>query len=273
MTATTAGPTVGSDLPARLAVGCRFEFSTAVDTHAVVIVEPHATERRRVVSERFLDPSDTPSTTYHDVFGNTCRRLTLPAGHAAFSYAATIINDAGFDDIDRHAPERLPSELPDDALVFLLPSRYCPSDLLAEQAYDTFGEIEPGWNRVDTVAGWTHDHVTFDHTASSPAKTAADVLADGRGVCRDFTHLTISLCRALNIPARYVVDEVSIGSWNCSLTTRRRSVGWGSTMTTVWVSTAVENSKRQPTARRAGRSEPTLGPTVVAVMVPQSGRL
>ena len=205
MTATTVGPTVGSDLPARLAVGCRFEFSTAVDTHAVVIVEPHPTERRRVLSEQFHDPSDTPSMTYHDVFGNTCRRLTLPAGRSEFSYAATITNDAGFDDIDRRAPQRLPSELPDDALIFLLPSRYCPSDLLAQQAYNTFGDLEPGCNRVDTIAGWTHDHVTFDTNASSPAKTAADVLADGRGVCRDFTHLTISLCRALNIPARYVV--------------------------------------------------------------------
>ena len=97
------------------------------------------------------------------------------------------------------------AELPDDALIFLLPSRYCPSDLLAQQAYDTFGAVEPGWNRVDTIAGWTHDHVTFDHAASSPSKTAADVLADGRGVCPTFTHLTISLCRALNIPARYVV--------------------------------------------------------------------
>ena len=101
--------------------------------------------------------------------------------------------------------DRAPAELPDDVLIFLLPSRYCPSDLLAQHAYNTFGALESGWNRVDSISGWTHDHVTFDYAASSPSKTAADVLADGRGVCRDFTHLTISLCRALNIPARYVV--------------------------------------------------------------------
>ena len=204
MSTTAAKPEVEADLPALLAVGCHFEFSTPVDTHAVVIVEPHPTERDRVIDEQFHAPNGV-STTYHDVFGNTCRRLTLPAGHSEFTYAATVTNRAGFDDVAEHAPQRPPAELPDAALTFLIPSRYCPSDLLAQDAYDTFGGLEPGWNQVDAISEWTHDHVTFDYTASSPSKTAADVLADGRGVCRDFTHLTISLCRALNIPARYVV--------------------------------------------------------------------
>ena len=144
MNTTNVDPATEADLPALLAVGCHFEFSTMVDTHAVVIVEPHPSEHGRVVDEHFRGPSGAPSTTYHDVFGNTCRRLTLPAGQSQFTYSATVTNHAGFDDIDRRAPQRTPAELPDDALAFLLPSRYCPSDLLSQHAYETFGALEPG---------------------------------------------------------------------------------------------------------------------------------
>ena len=108
------------------------------------------------------------------------------------------------DDADAHAPERYPADLPDDALVFLLPSRYCQSDQVGTFAFQQFGAVPPGWSRVHAISQWVHDHVSFDYGAASPPTTAVDVLDDGHGVCRDFAHLAIALCRALNIPARYV---------------------------------------------------------------------
>ena len=191
------------ELPPRLRIGCHFCFDAPVDTHAVVIVEPHESEARRVISERFTAPGST--STYRDQFGNQCRRVTLPAGRSEFGFDALVANDDGFDVVGPDAGQRPPAELPDDVLVFLLPSRFCPSDELAAAALERFGSVAPGWGRAAKIAEWVHDHVTFAYGSSSPTKTAADVLADGRGVCRDFAHLLVAFARALNIPARYVV--------------------------------------------------------------------
>jgi transglutaminase-like putative cysteine protease len=192
-------------LPATLRIGCRFEFETVVATTAVAIVEPHESEQDRVVEEEFVEPSGTVSTTYIDAFGNRCRRMTLPAGRSSFTYRARVRNDAGFDLVDLDACEVAVGDLPDDTLAFLLPSRFCPSDELATAAFERFGSTAPGWGRVDAIASWVNDHLTFAYGSSAPTKTAADALRDRCGVCRDFAHLTVTMCRALNIPARYVV--------------------------------------------------------------------
>lgn len=100
--------------------------------------------------------------------------------------------------------ERAPQDLSDDALLFVLPSRYCQSDQFADFAFAQFSLLPPGWSRVQAICDWVHESVRFDYESSSPSKSATDVLASRVGVCRDFTHLAIALCRALNIPARYV---------------------------------------------------------------------
>jgi transglutaminase-like putative cysteine protease len=195
----------GHTVPAQLQIGCRFEFDVRAPVHAIVIVEPHESEGGRVIRERFAAPGGRPTSTYRDVFGNQCRRLLLSVGHATFGYDATVSNDAGFDVVDADAVENAPHRLPDDVLGFLLPSRFCPSDELAAAAFGLFGDVPPGRTRVDTVAAWANGHLTFGYGTSSPTKTAVDAFRDGVGVCRDFAHLTIAMCRALNIPARYVV--------------------------------------------------------------------
>jgi transglutaminase-like putative cysteine protease len=201
--------TVGHDdtrrLPPLLRIGCRFEMDVEQDVHVVVIVEPHESEGGRIVEEHFAAPEHTPTTTYRDVFGNQCRRMTLPAGRAAFSYDALVGNDAGFDAVDRDAAELDAADLPDDVLQYVLPSRFCPSDQLAATAIERFGTAARGWSRVEDIVGWANGHLTFAYGSSSPTKTAADAYADRTGVCRDFAHLTITMCRALTIPARYVV--------------------------------------------------------------------
>jgi len=191
-------------IPQTLQIGCRFEFEQLVDTHAVVLVEPHESERGRVIRERFVAPPSTPTTWYRDHFGNRCRRLTLPAGSSEFSYEAIVRNDQGFDAVDLGAEQHPAADLPDETLTYLLPSRYCPSDQLADRAVQLFAGLAPGWAKAEEIAGWVHNHVTFAYGSSSPDKTAADVLDDGVGVCRDFAHLLITFSRALNIPARYV---------------------------------------------------------------------
>jgi transglutaminase-like putative cysteine protease len=190
--------------PVDIAIGCRFRFDVARPTHAVVLVEPHIDEERRVRDARFSIEPGVPMTTYGDLFGNRCRRLTLPAGHVELSFAATVDATGAPEDSAAGVHELDPAELPDDALVFLLPSRYCQSDQVAAFAFEQFGHVRPGWGRVQAIMQWVHDRIGFDYGAASPTNTAVDVLRDGHGVCRDFAHLAISLCRALNIPARYV---------------------------------------------------------------------
>jgi transglutaminase-like putative cysteine protease len=192
-------------LPATLRIGCRFEFDAVAATAVVAIVEPHETERGRVVDEQFAQPAGTLTTTYVDAFGNRCRRMTLPEGRSSFDYRARVRNDAGFDVVDLDACEVAVGELPDETLGFLLPSRFCPSDELAPAAFERFGATAPGWGRVDAIAAWANEHLTFAYGSSAPTKTAADAISDRCGVCRDFAHLTVTMCRALSIPARYVV--------------------------------------------------------------------
>ncbi len=190
-----------------IAIGCRFRFEVTEPTHAIVLVEPHLDEEPRVSHQQFFTDPGFASTIYTDLFGNRCRRLTLPAGSVGFEYSA-IVDGAGVpDDSDNFARELHPADLPDEALAFLVPSRYCESDRLAPFALQQFGGVMPdhnGVHRVRAITQWVHDQIGFDYGVASPATTATDVLSNGHGVCRDFAHLGIALCRALNIPARYV---------------------------------------------------------------------
>jgi transglutaminase-like putative cysteine protease len=94
-------------------------------------------------------------------------------------------------------------ELPDDTLVFLLGSRYCETDQLVNIAWNMFGSIAPGWGRVQAICDWVHNHITFGYQFARRTKTAWDAYNEAQGVCRDFAHLGITLCRCMNIPARY----------------------------------------------------------------------
>jgi transglutaminase-like putative cysteine protease len=108
------------------------------------------------------------------------------------------------EDADETAAECAPAALPDDTLIYTLPSRYCLPDVLGDEAWQRFGDLAPGYGRVQAICSHVHDHLRFQYGSSTAVTTAADVNATGLGVCRDFTHLAISFCRALNIPARYV---------------------------------------------------------------------
>jgi transglutaminase-like putative cysteine protease len=149
-----------------------------------------------------LDPA-LPMEEFVDCFGNRCVRFVAPKGRLRV-FGDTVIEDSGLPcpavpDAVQHEIQ----DLPPDTLEYLLPSRYCEVDRLTETAWEMFGQLPKGWALADTINNWVHANIEFGYPFASPTKTAFDVFNDRKGVCRDFTHLAITLCRCMNIPARY----------------------------------------------------------------------
>jgi transglutaminase-like putative cysteine protease len=188
----------------RVRIGCEFVHVAAVDTPAVFQVEPRNTAP--VVIERqdwSAEPAMKPRH-YTDIYENSCTRVIIPAGRSSIRYEAWALVPDATEDADEGAPELLPDQLPDDVLVYTLPSRYCLPDMLGNEAWSRFGAMPGGYRRVQAICDHVNSHLTFQYGSSGATSTAVDVNNTGFGVCRDFTHLAISFCRALNIPARYV---------------------------------------------------------------------
>lgn len=188
----------------RIRVGCEFTYASAGPTPTVWQIRPRPEGPHRLESETFEVSPDVAVSSYLDTFGNLCDRLTLPAGPSKVVFDAMLEAPEGADDADEEAVQLPIEDLPDDTMMYLLPSRFCLSDLLYDQAWDLFGTVAPGYARAQAVSGWVHEHVRWTADASTATTTAADVLRTGSGVCRDFAHLGITFLRALNMPARYV---------------------------------------------------------------------
>src|SRR5262245_4527069 len=130
---------------------------------------------------------------------------TLPSDPASRRQPLRFtIADSGEPDVfEPHALQHPIKNLPEETLVFPLGSRYCETDRLSEIAWSLFGAVPAGWERVQAIVDFVHEHITFGYEHARPTKTAWDVYVEGAGVCRDFTHLAVTLCRCMNIPARY----------------------------------------------------------------------
>jgi transglutaminase-like putative cysteine protease len=149
-----------------------------------------------------FDPP-VPSRNYEDGFGNICTRVVAPAGMIRIS-ADFQIGDTGLPDAIVPDARQVPVEdLPDDVLVYLLGSRYCETDRLGDFAWATFANTEPGWSRVAAICTYVHQRIVFNYQNADSMRSAYGGHADQTGVCRDFAHLAITLCRCMNIPARY----------------------------------------------------------------------
>jgi transglutaminase-like putative cysteine protease len=188
----------------QLQVGCVFDYEVATDTPAVFQVEPYDAGPAEVLHHRWAMTPELLGHVYLDLYGNRCRRLTLPAGRSTIRYDAVVAVPDATEEVDLDAPELAPADLPDDTLVFTLGSRYVLPDVLGDEAWRLFGSITPGYRRVKAICDFVHGHLRFAYGSSTPLTTAVDVYEAKVGVCRDFTHLAITLCRALNIPTRYV---------------------------------------------------------------------
>jgi transglutaminase-like putative cysteine protease len=182
-------------------IALRLPFPTAV----IYVLHVHPSRSDDLDQpENFRIEPEFPIEEYLDRFGNRCGRVNPPAGVVRFLNEA-VIRDPG--ELDVYAPEADQHdvrELPLETLLFLLPSRYCEVDSeLLDFAWRTFGNTPPGWARVQSICDFVHSHLQFDYLKARANRTALDAFHERVGVCRDFTHLAVALCRCMNIPARY----------------------------------------------------------------------
>jgi transglutaminase-like putative cysteine protease len=178
------------------------EFTQATPMLMMLNVHPSRRSDLIVPDLLRLDP-DIRLSTYVDTFGNRCSRVVAPAGRFRVSTNAAI-EDSGL--ADRIAPDagEVPiAELPSETLIYLLGSRYCETDALSQTAWNLFGNVRPGWTRVQRIVDFVHDHLEFGYPHARATRTAFEAFNERRGVCRDFAHLAVTLCRCMNIPARY----------------------------------------------------------------------
>ncbi len=186
-------------------IGFDLQFNIPATVPMVALLNVHPSRAADLVdSDQLRIEPEIEIETYIDSFGNRCSRFVAPPGHLRLSSSALIRDSGEPDPYDWTARELPVGELPHEILTFLLSSRYCEVDRFVSIAQELFGAIQPGWARVQAISNWVHNHMTFNYQQARPSKTALDVYTERVGVCRDYQHLAITFCRALNIPARYV---------------------------------------------------------------------
>lgn len=190
--------------------GYRIDLVCDQATPLIAMLDVHPERRPNLIvpdrlSVRALATGENVSTfsSYRDTFGNICRRTMVPAGGATFQASGTIHDSGRREAVPPDTPCAPPERLPPDTLVYLLGSRYCETDLLMQEAWSMFGPIRGGRSRVQAICDFVHGHIRFDYDSARSTRTAFQAYEEGVGVCRDYAHLALTLCRCLNIPARY----------------------------------------------------------------------
>jgi transglutaminase-like putative cysteine protease len=188
----------------QIQVGYELIYHFPQPTPVILALNIHHSRVSDIIRPDHMITSPSVATTaYRDIFGNWCNRLLAPQGRIRIS-ADGLVRDSGMPDLvwpsaEQHAVQALPEE----TLMFLLGSRYCETDRLSETAWRLFGQTPLGWGRVQSICDFVHRHITFDYASARPTKTAWEVFAERKGVCRDYAHLAVAFCRCMNIPARY----------------------------------------------------------------------
>jgi transglutaminase-like putative cysteine protease len=188
----------------KLQVGYEMDYEFPQPTPVILMLNVHYS---RASDLQFPDHAIlTPSVSidgYRDGFGNWCSRLVAPPGAMRITSSA-VVNDSGKPDPQVPDATQVPVEkLPEEALVFLLASRFCDSDRMLDLAWKHFGGGATGWARVQAICDFVHEHIIFGYEHARVTRTASEAYEERKGVCRDYAHLAIAFCRALNIPARY----------------------------------------------------------------------
>jgi transglutaminase-like putative cysteine protease len=189
-----------------LTVGARFGLSTTQPAQAIMQVAPHPHPGISIHRESW--ETTVAHHGYIDGHGNRCERFALSPGDSHVAYEAQVVIEQAADRVEPETPETPVAALPDEVLGFVMPSRFCLPDELGHEAWQRFGGLAPGWGRVQAIVDYVHTHLEFAPGSSNPWTTAADAYRARQGVCRDFAHLAITFCRALNIPARYVFGYI-----------------------------------------------------------------
>ncbi len=185
-------------------IGYELVYECPQPTPMVLVLNVHYSRASDMVRPDYLvtDPS-IPIAQFRDAFGNWCTRLVAPRGRVKFT-ADGVVRDAGAPDPVVAIAHATPvQDLPEETLPFLLGSRYCETEQLSELAWGLFGQSPTGWGRVQAICDFVHGHVAFGYEHARPTKTAWETYRERTGVCRDYAHLAVALCRCMNIPARY----------------------------------------------------------------------
>jgi len=185
-------------------VGFEMIYQCPQPTPMILALNIHYSRASDLVRpDHLLTVPSVPVTAYRDLFGNWCSRLIAPQGRFVLTTDA-VVNDSGqADAVAPWAPQTPVEHLPESTLLYLLGSRYCETDLLSEIAWQYFGQTPPGWARVQAICDFVHRHIEFGYQHARRTRTAWEAFNERRGVCRDYAHLAIALCRCMNIPARY----------------------------------------------------------------------
>ena len=194
----------------KLRVGYELVYECEQATPMLLMLNTHYSRVQDVLSADVLkvDPP-VPIAQYRDGFGNLCSRIVAPAGRIALSTTAVLEISAEPETIEPNGYQHSVEELPSETLVYLLGSRYCETDLLSDLAWRLFGKTPLGRQRVQAICDYVHRHIVFGYHHARPTKTAWQAWNERTGVCRDFAHLGVALCRAMNIPARYCTGYIS----------------------------------------------------------------
>ncbi len=188
----------------RLDASCEIVFQSDAYVPAILMLRPRSGCGQWVSREEYAFAPRVQVIEFTDIFGNLCQRVVIPPGETKLRTRCTV-DTADEVDADQNAAYIWPDNLPESVLHFLYPSRYCPSDQLSALAGTIVQGAWPGWPQVEAIRAWMHANVEYRYGTSTSATTALDTANTRTGVCRDFAHLGIALCRSLNIPARMVV--------------------------------------------------------------------
>jgi len=190
----------------RVRVGCKIVYQSTYPTPMMLVIRPQQDypNHHQVIEEKRTIDASVPVHDYIDGFGNHIWRLVAPVGTLQIEYDAIADVTPTPDPILPDLIRTPVADIPDDLIVYTLPSRHCASDLFINDAWALFGHLPGGWGQVQAICDWLHTNVTYGAGSSNASTTGWDAYQQRRGVCRDFAHLGVSFCRALNYPARYV---------------------------------------------------------------------
>jgi transglutaminase-like putative cysteine protease len=194
----------------KLRVGYELIYECEQYTPMMLMLNTHFSRAQDMLQADLLvvDPAVT-ILQYRDGFGNLCSRLVAPPGRIEMSTTALLEISGQPEERELYGHQHPVEELPNECMVFLLGSRYCETDLLSDVAWQLFGQSLPGRDRVQAICDFVHRQIVFGYEFARPTKTAWQVYHERQGVCRDFAHLAVALCRAMNIPARYCTGYIS----------------------------------------------------------------
>ncbi len=188
----------------QIKAGYALTYDCPAPTPMLLCLNIHPSRRMDLLTPQTLSFSNgVKARDYVDGFGNVVTRASLPAGRTTISTEFEMYDSGLTDHVPYEAGQHDIRDLPDDVMVYLLGSRYCETDRLTDFAWQTFGQTTPGWTRVQAILDFVHNHITFDYQQADCMRSAFGAFNDKVGVCRDFAHLALTLCRCMNIPARY----------------------------------------------------------------------